>query len=102
MEKVFEIYIKTTPERLWKAIVDPEMRRAYSFGVGVYSEWTPGSEYAGVSPLAPSSIFGGENLEVDAPRPLVQSFNALWSDDAKSQGTSRGPGRSSRSRIRAA
>src|SRR5215471_9521485 len=27
MEKVFEIYIKTTPERLWEAITDTEMRR---------------------------------------------------------------------------
>src|SRR3954470_9899725 len=26
MEKVFEIYIKTTPERLWEAITDAEMR----------------------------------------------------------------------------
>src|SRR6202522_189382 len=29
MEKVFEIYIKTTPERLWHAITDTEMRRKY-------------------------------------------------------------------------
>jgi DNA-binding transcriptional ArsR family regulator len=28
MEKVFEIYIKTTPERLWQAITDPEMHSA--------------------------------------------------------------------------
>src|SRR5471032_3294976 len=35
MEKVFEIYIKTTPERLWKAITDPEMRRKYTFGAVV-------------------------------------------------------------------
>src|SRR5512141_2493806 len=27
MEKVYEIYIKTTPERLWQAITDPELRR---------------------------------------------------------------------------
>jgi DNA-binding transcriptional ArsR family regulator len=27
MEKVFEIYIKTTPDRLWEAITDPELRR---------------------------------------------------------------------------
>src|SRR6201986_5248343 len=47
MEKVFEIYIKTSPERLWEAIVDPEMRRKYSFGVGVTSDWTNGSFYAG-------------------------------------------------------
>src|SRR5664280_1733628 len=26
MEKVFEIYIRTTPERLWAAIVDPGQR----------------------------------------------------------------------------
>ena len=31
-EKVFEIYIKTTPERLWEAITDGEMRSKYSFG----------------------------------------------------------------------
>src|SRR4051794_28646841 len=29
MEKVFEIYIKTTPERLWEAITDNEMRAKY-------------------------------------------------------------------------
>src|SRR5579871_3534725 len=43
MEKVFEIYIKTTPERLWEAITDPETRATYSFGVRVESDWTPGS-----------------------------------------------------------
>src|SRR6202790_1952503 len=48
MEKVFEIYIKTTPERLWKAITDTEMRRKYNFGAIVTSDWTPGSRYEGV------------------------------------------------------
>jgi DNA-binding transcriptional ArsR family regulator len=32
MEKVYEIYIRTTPERLWEAIVDPEIRAKYNFG----------------------------------------------------------------------
>src|SRR5512133_2188670 len=41
MEKVFEIYIKTTPELLWEAITDNEMRAKYNFGVGVESDWTP-------------------------------------------------------------
>src|SRR3954466_9086347 len=26
MEKIYEVYIKTTPERLWEAITDPEIR----------------------------------------------------------------------------
>src|SRR6202051_1027518 len=45
MEKVFEIYIKTTPERLWQAITDPVMRSQYHFGVGIKSDFTPGSRY---------------------------------------------------------
>jgi len=93
MEKTFEIYIKTTPERLWQAITDPEMRATYSFGVVTESEWTPGSAYTGtpvpVGRWPNSAIIEGENLEVDPPRRLVQSFNALWNDDVKSEGTSR-------------
>jgi uncharacterized protein YndB with AHSA1/START domain len=34
-------------------------------------------------------IAEGGNLEVDPPRRLVQTFNALWSDDVKQEGTSR-------------
>src|SRR3954454_19913343 len=56
MEKVFEIYIKTPPERLWRAITDPEQRRVYSFGIGVESDWTPGSRYEGVGPGSTTAI----------------------------------------------
>ena len=89
MEKVFEIYIKTTPERLWEAITDNEMRQKYTFGVGVSSDWKAGSGYEAVHEGAGIRISEGENLEVDAPRRLVQSFNALWSDDVQNEGTSR-------------
>jgi uncharacterized protein YndB with AHSA1/START domain len=86
MEKVFEIYIKTTPERLWRAITDTEMRRRYTFGAVVTSDWTSGSRYEGRGGGA--LIFEGENLEVDPPRRLVQSFRALWGDDVKAEGFS--------------
>jgi uncharacterized protein YndB with AHSA1/START domain/DNA-binding transcriptional ArsR family regulator len=85
---VFEIYIKTTPERLWEAITDPEQRAKYSFGVKTRSDWTPGSSYEASVPGV-IDIAAGENLEVDPPRRLVQSFTALWSDDVKAEGTSR-------------
>jgi uncharacterized protein YndB with AHSA1/START domain len=85
---VFEIYIKTTPERLWEAITDPKLRAKYSFGVETHSDWTPGSSYeAGVPGVV--DIAAGENLEVDPPRRLVQSATMFWSDDVKSEGTSR-------------
>jgi uncharacterized protein YndB with AHSA1/START domain/predicted transcriptional regulator len=89
MEKVFEIYIKTTPERLWQAITDSGMRQKYSFGVGVDSDWTPGSRYEAAHARAGVDISEGENVEVDPPRRLVQTFNALWSDDVKAEATSR-------------
>src|ERR1700722_5210639 len=43
MEKIYEIYIATTPERLWEAIINPEIRGKYNFGVQVASDWTAGS-----------------------------------------------------------
>jgi uncharacterized protein YndB with AHSA1/START domain len=89
MEKVFEIYIKTTPERLWEAIVDSDLRSRYTFGVGIESDWTAGSPYEAAHRASGTPISAGENLEVDPPRRLVQSFNALWSDEVKAEGTSR-------------
>jgi len=95
LEKVYEIYIKTTPERLWEAITNPEMRRKYSFGLVVKTDWKKGSRYQAVSPggvdnfSSGTPVLEGENLEVDPPRRLVQSFRALWSDDVKAEGTTR-------------
>jgi uncharacterized protein YndB with AHSA1/START domain len=95
LEKVYEIYIKATPERLWEAITNPEMRSKYNFGLIVNNDLKKGSRYAGVSPGGESNIptgrtiLEGENLEVDPPRRLVQSFRALWSDAVKGEGTTR-------------
>jgi uncharacterized protein YndB with AHSA1/START domain/DNA-binding transcriptional ArsR family regulator len=89
MEKVFEIYIKTTPERLWQAITDPDIRSKYSFGARQTSDWTPGSRYELGAPGAPTPLGEGVNLEVDPPRRLVQSMVALWGEDVKAEGTTR-------------
>ncbi len=89
MEKVFEIYIKTTPERLWEAITDPEQRSRFTFGVAPVTDWTAGSTYEAKHLRSGAVIMTGENLEVDPPRRLVQSFNAKWSEDVEREGTSR-------------
>jgi uncharacterized protein YndB with AHSA1/START domain len=89
MEKVFEIYIRTTPERLWQAITDPEIRSKYNFGATIKSDMTPGSHFEMSAPGAPGLLGEGENLEVDPPRRLVQSMVALWGEDVKAEGTSR-------------
>jgi uncharacterized protein YndB with AHSA1/START domain len=89
MEKVFEIYIRTTPERLWEAITDPDQRAKYNFGSTYTSDFRPGSRFEVSHPKADGLLGEGENLEVDPPRRLVQSMVALWSDEVKSEGTSR-------------
>jgi uncharacterized protein YndB with AHSA1/START domain len=85
---VFEIYIKATPERIWEAITDPAQRAKYSFGVQTQSDWAAGSTYRADVPGV-VDIAQGENLVVEPPRLLVQSFDALWSDEVKAQGTTR-------------
>jgi uncharacterized protein YndB with AHSA1/START domain len=89
MEKVFEIYIRTTPERLWEAITDPTIRAKYHFGAGVQSEWTSGSHYALEHPGAERPLAEGENLVVDPPHKLVQTMHVQWSEEAEREGTSR-------------
>jgi uncharacterized protein YndB with AHSA1/START domain len=87
MEKIYEIYIRTTPERLWEAITDPEIRARFQFGMRVESDWTPGSR---ISMSHPGGVLGdGETLEADPPRRLVHSMVALWNDDVRAEGSSR-------------
>ncbi len=88
-DKVFEIYIKTTPERLWQAITDDETRRKYSFGMGIRSEWTPGASIETYRPDAGTALGEGEILDVEPPLRLVHSFRAVWSEDVRGEGFSR-------------
>jgi uncharacterized protein YndB with AHSA1/START domain len=89
MKKVFEIYIKTTPERLWEAITDPEIRAKYNFGSGAYSDWTPGSAIALRAPTFDGLLGEGDVLEADPPRRLVHTMLAHFSPEAEAEGTSR-------------
>lgn len=89
MEKVFEIYIRTTPERLWEAITDRVTREKFQFGCHVDSDWTAGSRYELSNPRATDLIAAGENLVVEPSVRLMQSFTALWDDNARAEGPSR-------------
>jgi uncharacterized protein YndB with AHSA1/START domain len=88
-ETVFEIYIRTTPERLWNAITDPEIRAKYNFGVRVTSDWTPGARIETTHERAGAPLGEGKVLEADPPRRLVHTMVALWDDEVRSAGESR-------------
>ena len=89
MEKVFEIYIRTTPERLWEAIVDPEIRSKYNFGASVQSDWTVGGRMDLTAPGAEMLLGEGEILEIDPPRKLVHTMLAHFSPEAEAEGSTR-------------
>src|SRR5256885_7821003 len=90
MEKVFEIYIRTTPERLWGAITDPAIRAKYWFGAAIESDWTVGSPYRLGHPAAERSLIEAENVVVERPNRLGQTMHALGGPDARRAGTSPG------------
>ena len=88
MEKVYEIFIKTTPERLWEAIVDPEIRAKYNFGAaGTRSGRSAPPQHRRQAARCASGR--GRSARVDPPRRLVRTMAALWDDDVKAEGISR-------------
>jgi uncharacterized protein YndB with AHSA1/START domain len=87
---VYEIYIRTTPAELWKAITNPELTKRY-FGLEVESDWKQGSTYRYVFPDGSLAHFG-TLLEVAPPRRLVQTFEHEYSEQ-------HGGGSDDRSRV---
>jgi uncharacterized protein YndB with AHSA1/START domain/DNA-binding transcriptional ArsR family regulator len=84
---VYEIYIKTTPERLWRAITDPADTQLYYYGTRVESDWEPGSRlvyYDGDEVSLDCKI-----LEVDAPRRLVHTFTMVYDPEMAAERPSR-------------
>jgi uncharacterized protein YndB with AHSA1/START domain len=69
---VYELYIKTTPGKLWRAIVSSGFTKLY-FGGSVESDWRAGSTYRYANNEGGSMHFG-TILEADPPRRLVQTF----------------------------
>ncbi|MCU1595011.1 MAG: ArsR family transcriptional regulator [Frankiales bacterium] len=89
MEKVYEIYIKTTPEKLWEALTTTEIRQKYHFGTGIESTWEVGARVEIGNAQHGVIIGDGEVLELEPPKRLVLTMNCLWSDDVKAEGTTR-------------
>jgi uncharacterized protein YndB with AHSA1/START domain len=89
MEKIYEIYIRTTPELLWAAITDSDTRSKFMFGNTFDTDWKPGSPLQMRNANAEQLLGDGEILESDPPHKLVHTLQALWSDDVAAEGFSR-------------
>ena len=89
MEKVFEIYIRTTPERLWEAITNPAIRAKYNFGAGAVSDWKAGSRVELKVDEGDWLLGEGTVVESDPPRRLVHTLVAHFSEESTAEGESR-------------
>ena len=86
--QVYEIYIRTTPERLWEALTDGELTKQYYYGTEVRSDLTVGSPFRYFD-AGDQLQLDGEILEIDPPRRLVTTFSAVWSPDVAADPPSR-------------
>lgn len=84
---VYVSYIRTTPEKLWRALTDAEFTKQYWFGMRCESEWTAGSSWTLVS--GDGQIFdAGEILESDPPRRLVIRWKNRNKPELEAEGDS--------------
>ena len=67
---VYVTYIRTTPEKLWQALIDPEFTRQYWVETWQDCEWKPGSSWR---LMIPDGRVGdsGEVLEIE-PAPAAR------------------------------
>ena len=85
---VYVTYIRTTPEKLWRALLDPEFTRQYWVATWQESEWKPGSSWRIMIPDGRVTD-SGEVLEIEPNRRLVLKWRNEFRPELREEGYSR-------------
>jgi len=85
---VYEVYIRTTPEKLWEAITGPEFTRKYFYETSVESDWKVGSPIVHRSPKG-EGVLEGKILEVEPRKRLVTTFVMAYHPETRKDRPSR-------------
>jgi uncharacterized protein YndB with AHSA1/START domain len=85
---VYVTFIRTSPEKLWDALIKPEFTRKYWFGSTQDSTWEPGSSWQLKAPDGRLTD-AGKVLEIEKPRRLVLSWRHQLSPEMRAEGESR-------------
>lgn len=76
-KQIYEVFIRTTPEKLWQALIDPAMTTRYFHGQVVTTAATTGASITHAYPDGRVSVVG-EVLLADPPRKLVHTWNIKY------------------------
>jgi uncharacterized protein YndB with AHSA1/START domain len=87
-EFMYVTFIRTTPEELWKALLEPEFTRQYWMGTVQQCDWTVGSTWKRVFEDGRMTD-SGEVVEIDPPRKLVLTWKHELFPDMIGEGYSR-------------
>jgi uncharacterized protein YndB with AHSA1/START domain len=85
---VYVTYIRTTPEKLWQALIKPEFTRQYWCDTTQESDWKPGAAWRIMMPdgrVADS----GEVVEFEPHRRIVLKWRNEFKAQLKAEGYSR-------------
>jgi uncharacterized protein YndB with AHSA1/START domain len=85
---VYVTYIRTTPEKLWQALIEPEFTRQFWAECWQESEWKTGASWR---LMIPDGRVGdtGEILEIEPQRRLVLSWRNEFKPELREEGYSR-------------
>ncbi len=82
---VYVTYIRTTPAKLWNALINPEFAKHYWLGAHMESDWQPGSSWKiAHSDGRPTDV--GEILEVEPEKRLVIKWRHELMPELKAEG----------------
>jgi uncharacterized protein YndB with AHSA1/START domain len=85
---VYVTYIRTTPEKVWDALMDPAFNKLYWFGAHMQSEWKKGADWKIV--LDDGRIADtGEIVEIEKPKKLVIKWRNEFMPELKAEGWAR-------------
>ncbi len=85
---VYVTYIRTTPEKLWQALTEPEFTQRYWLQTQQESEWKPGAAWRAVNPEG-KAIISGQIIEIEPPRRLVLTWRNETNPEITAEGHSR-------------
>ena len=85
---VYVTYIRTTAEKLWRALTEPEFTRQFWMGTTQESEWKPGASWRIVKPNG-ATADSGEVIAIEPHKRLVLRWQNHMFPEMTAEGYSR-------------